>query len=57
MADLSEGETMMDYAGEARRIADSAIDAEARQRWLEIAASWRVEREQIDTLARAETPQ
>lgn len=52
MVDLSKVESMIENAGEARDIAASEVDAESRQRWLEIAASWRslAERELADTL-------
>lgn len=52
MVDLSKVESMIENAGEAKDIAASEIDAESRQRWLEIAASWRMlaERELGTTL-------
>lgn len=52
MVDLSKVESMIENAGEAKDIAASEIDAESRQRWLEIAASWRMmaERELAGTL-------
>jgi hypothetical protein len=57
MADLSKLESLLENAGEAGRIAASEVDAEAKQRWLEIAASWRVmaERELVDTLGETAT--
>jgi hypothetical protein len=59
MADLSKVESLIENAGEAEQIAASEIDAEAKQRWLEIAASWRVmaERELADALGEATTLQ
>lgn len=59
MADLSKVESLIENAGEAEQIAASEIDAEAKQRWLEIAASWRVmaERELVDALGEATTLQ
>jgi hypothetical protein len=55
MADLSKVESMIENAGEAEEIAASEADAEARQRWLEIAASWRVlaERELVNAVGGA----
>jgi hypothetical protein len=52
MADLSKVESMIEKAGEAEEIAASEVDADAKLRWLKIAASWRVlaERELADTL-------
>lgn len=52
MADLSKLESMIENGREAGDIAASESDAEARQRWLEIAAAWRVlaERELAATL-------
>ena len=57
MADLSKLESLLENAGEAGRIAASEVDAETKQRWLEIAASWRVmaERELVDTLGETAT--
>ena len=46
MADLSKLESMIENAGEADDMAASEMDAEARRRWLEIAAAWRVMAEQ-----------
>jgi hypothetical protein len=52
MANLSTIESMIENAAEAEDIAASEIDDRARQRWLEVAASWRVlaERELANTL-------
>ena len=52
MADLSKLESMIETAGEAEEIAASETDAEAKQRWLDIAAAWRLmaERELAGTL-------
>lgn len=52
MANLSKLESMIETAGEAEEIAASEVDAEAKQRWLEIAAGWRLmaERELAGTL-------
>lgn len=57
MADLNMLETMIENADEAGDIAATEVDAEARQRWLEIAAAWRVlaERELSATLGSATT--
>jgi hypothetical protein len=59
MANLSKIESMIENAGEADDIAASEIDAEARQRWHEIAASWRMlaERELATTLGNGTTLQ
>ena len=59
MADLNKVEAMIENAGEANDIAASEIDAEAKQRWLEIAAAWRVlaERELVSTLGSTTTVQ
>ena len=42
MADLSKLESMIETAGEAEEIAASEVDADAKQRWLDIAAAWRL---------------
>lgn len=59
MADLSKLESMIENAGEAKDIAASEPDAEAKQRWLEIATAWRVmaERELAATLGSRTTLQ
>ena len=55
MANLSKLESLIENAGEADDIAASELDVEARQRWLEIAAAWRLwaERELAATLGSA----
>lgn len=52
MANLSTIESMIENAAEAEDIAASEIDDGAKQRWLEVAASWRLlaERELASTL-------
>jgi len=59
VADLNALETMIENAGEAGDIAATEVDAQSRQRWLEIAAAWRVlaERELSATLGGATTLQ
>lgn len=59
MANLSKLESMIETAGEAEEIAASEVNAEAKQRWLEIAAAWRLmaQREFARTLGDATSVQ